>query len=565
MEENENKSSRTMTSHTGVPDVVVGCVMPYIQDPKDCAAVSLVCRRCYELMVSTRKHIKIPLCYTGSRDRLRRRFQHIESLKLKGKPRSAMFKISPKDWGEEVEPWVNEIAEDFNCLKSVHFRRLIVRDSDIEVLARSKGKVLQVLKLDECSGFSTDGLMHVGRLCRQLRTLSLEDSSIVEKDGQWLHEIAINNSVLETLNFYLAGLDQVSFEDLELIARKCRNLASVKISGCEILNLVGFFRAAAVLEEFCGGSCTKRPGRHADVIFPPRLCSLGLTDMGQNQMPIVFPFASLLKKLDLFYTALDTEDLCLLIQRCSNLEVLETMNIIGDRGLEVLARSCTRLKRLRIEHDQERGMEAEEGLVSHKGLMALAQGCLELEYLAVYVSDITNASLKSIGTYLKNLRVFRLVLLDGQESTTDLPLDNGVRALLRDCEKLRRFALRLRLGGLTDEGLGYISRYSSNVESMLLCYVGDSDAGLLELSRGCPRLQKLKMWGCCFSERALAFSLMQFTSLRYFSLRGYYTSSGPDPFEMARPFWNIKLGHCKTSVRGPNLRILSDFYGVKKV
>lgn len=70
---------------------------------------------------------------------------------------------------------------------------------------------MQALKLDKCSGFSTDGLLHVGRLCRQLRTLFLEESSIIEKNGQWLHEIAINISFLDTLNFYMINLVRVSF------------------------------------------------------------------------------------------------------------------------------------------------------------------------------------------------------------------------------------------------------------------------------------------------------------------------------------------------------------------
>ena len=222
----------------------------------------------------------------------------------------------------------------------------------------------------------------------------------------------------------------------------------------------------------------------------------------------------------------------------------QTRNVIGDGGLEVLARSCKRLKRLRIERGaDDPGMEDEEGVVSQIGLMALAQGCLELEYLAVYVSDITNASLAYIGTYSKNLCDFRLVLLDRRERITDLPLDNGVRALLRGCEKLRRFALYLRPGGLTNVGLSYIGKYSPKVRWMLLGYVGESDAGLLEFSRGCPSLQKLEMRGCCFSEHAVAVSVMQLTSLRYLWVQGYRASSqsGRDLLAMARPFWNIEL------------------------
>ncbi|MDV3166733.1 MAG: hypothetical protein Q8807_03775 ['Waltheria sp.' little leaf phytoplasma] len=142
---------------------------------------------------------------------------------------------------------------------------MIVKDSDLEILARSKGKILQVLKLDKCSGFSTDGLLHIGRRCRQLRTLFLEESSIVEKDGQWLHELAMNNTVLEQLNFYLTELDEVSFRDLEIIARNCRNLASVLISDREVVDLVGFFRYASGLQEFCGGSFNEQLDKYRQV------------------------------------------------------------------------------------------------------------------------------------------------------------------------------------------------------------------------------------------------------------------------------------------------------------
>nr|ANB66331.1 coronatine insensitive 1 [Camellia sinensis] len=527
----------------GMPDTVFECVISYIDDARDRDAVSLVCRRWYEIDKTTRKHVTIALCYTTTPQMLWRRFQHLESLKLKGKPRAAMFNLIPEDWGGYVTPWVEEISRSFSCLKALHFRRMIVMDSDLELLAHSRGRALQSLKLDRCSGFSTDGLLHVGRFCRSLKTLFLEESTIKEKDGEWLHELALNNTVLESLNLYMTELLKIRFQDLELIARNCRSLVSVKISECELLDLIGFFSAAAALEEFCGGSFGEQPEKYSSVSFPQRLRSLGLTYMGRNEMPIVFPFASLLRRLDLLYALLDMEDHCLLIQRCPNLEVLEARNVIGDRGLEVLARCCKKLRRLRIERGaDEQGMEDEGGVVSHRGLIALAQGCLELEYMAVYVSDITNASLECIGTNLKNLCDFRLVLLDREDRVSELPLDNGVRALLQGCCKLRRFALYLRPGGLSDVGLGYIGRYSPNVRWMLLGSVGETDAGLLEFSRGCPSLQKLEMRCCCFSEYALAIAALQLTSLRYLWVQGYRASeTGHDLLAMVHPFWNIEL------------------------
>ncbi|XP_009787310.1 coronatine-insensitive protein 1 [Nicotiana tabacum] len=551
----ERSSTRLPTGSYTNDNTVWECVIPYITESRDRDAVSTVCKRWWQIDAITRKHITMALCYTAKPEQLSRRFPHLESLKLKGKPRAAMFNLIPEDWGGYVTPWVVEITKSFSKLKALHFRRMIVRDSDLELVAMNRGKVLQVLKLDKCSGFSTDGLLHICRSCRNLRTLFLEESSIVENDGEWVHELAVNNPVLENLNFYMTDLVQVRAEDLELIARNCKSLVSMKISECELANLLGFFRAAVALEEFGGGSFNDQPEpvaengyneqleKYAAVVSPPRLCQLGLTYLGKYEMPILFPIASRLTKLDLLYALLDTAAHCFLLQRCPNLEILETRNVVGDRGLEVLGQYCKRLKHLRIERgadDQE--MEDEQGAVTHRGLTDLAKGCLELEYMAVYVSDITNEAFENIGTYLKNLCDFRLVLLDREERITDLPLDNGVRALLRGCYKLRRFALYVRPGGLTDVGLSYVGQYSPNVRWMLLGYVGESDEGLLEFSKGCPNLQKLEVRGCCFSERALALAAMQLKSLRYLWVQGYRASStGRDLLAMARPFWNIEL------------------------
>lgn len=528
----------------GISDVALECVMGYLDDPRDRDAVSLVCRKWYNIDALTRKHITIALCYSTTPDRLTRRFPRLESLRLKGKPRAAMFNLIPENWGGYAGPWINEIADAFNCLKNIHFRRMIVSDDDINILVRARGHMLLALQLDKCSGFSTDGLKQIARSCRCLKTLFLEESTIVHKGDNWLRDLAHNNSVLETLNFYMTELP-VSCEDLELLARNCTLLVSLKISDCDVSKLVGLFGAARSLEEFGGGTFDSLvpAERYRGVRFPASLCRLGLIFMGTNEMQIIFPCAAALKKLDLQYTCLTTEDHCQLIGQCPNLEILEVRNVIGDRGLEVVAERCTKLKRLRIERgEDEQGLEDEQGTVSQRGLSAIAQGCPELEYLAVYVSDITNGALECLAMYSKNLNDFRLVLLDREEKITDLPLDNGVRALLRGCSKLERFALYLRPGGLTDVGLSYLGQYSDNIRWMLLGYVGDSDVGLLNFSRGCPSLQKLELRGCCFSERALALAVMRLSALRYIWVQGYNASeTGRDLLGMVRPYWNIEF------------------------
>jgi coronatine-insensitive protein 1 len=271
---------------------------------------------------------------------------------------------------------------------------------------------------------------------------------------------------------------------------------------------------------------------------------------------IVFPFSAILKKLDLQYTFLTTEDHCQLIAKCPNLLVLAVRNVIGDRGLGVVADTCKKLQRLRIERGaDEGGLQEEQGGVSQVGLTAIAVGCRELEYIAAYVSDITNGALESIGTFCKKLYDFRLVLLDREERITELPLDNGVRTLLRGCTKLRRFALYLRPGGLSDVGLGYIGQCSGNIQYMLLGNVGETDDGLVRFALGCANLRKLELRSCCFSERALALAILQMPALRYIWVQGYKASqTGRDLMLMARPFWNIEF----TPPNPENARLIED-------
>jgi hypothetical protein len=63
--------------------------------------------------------------------------------------------------------------------------------------------------------------------------------------------------------------------------------------------------------------------KYENYYFPPLLHSLGLLYMGPNEMQILFPYAARLKKLDLQFTFLSTEDHCQIVQHCPNLEVLE--------------------------------------------------------------------------------------------------------------------------------------------------------------------------------------------------------------------------------------------------
>lgn len=130
-------------------------------------------------------------------------------------------------------------------------------------------------------------------LCdRKIKTLLMDDSSVLEKNGDWLHELALHNTSLEVLNLYMTELTKLIPRDLETIAKNChRSLVSVKVGGeFDMLELVGFFNAAVNLEEFCGGSLDEDPewpDKYTKLTFPPKLSRVGLSYLVAKEMPIV--------------------------------------------------------------------------------------------------------------------------------------------------------------------------------------------------------------------------------------------------------------------------------------
>ncbi|GKE64815.1 leucine-rich repeat, cysteine-containing subtype protein, partial [Tanacetum coccineum] len=144
--------------------------------------------------------------------------------------------------------------------------------------------------------------------------------------------------------------------------------------------------------------------------------------------------------------------------------------------------------------------------------------CPNLEVL--YTGDVCrDKGLQVIGMHLKNLRKF-CMLLDKIGGTTDLHRENGIRAMLMGCNKLKSLYINIWLGRLADVGLKYIAKYGANLLSLSLTGTGESNAGLVKLSEGCPRLRKLKLWGFPFSKQVVASSMFNIQSLRYVWLYG---------------------------------------------
>ncbi|GJV06170.1 leucine-rich repeat, cysteine-containing subtype protein [Tanacetum coccineum] len=85
---------------------------------------------------------------------------------------------------------------------------------------------------------------------------------------------------------------------------------------------------------------------------------------------------------------------------------------------------------------------------------------------------------------------------------------------LMGCSKLERLVILLRHGGLTDVGLEHIGKHGANLRSLFLPFLGNSNAGLVKLSEGYPRVRKLKLWGCPFNKQVAASYVFNIPTLR---------------------------------------------------
>ncbi|GJY13634.1 alpha/beta hydrolase fold protein [Tanacetum coccineum] len=217
---------------TKVGEEVLDIVISYIHDVEDRNSVSLVSRKFYEIDGITRKSVTLHTLYSNP-SRLSKRFPFIESLTLKGPPSGLNQRYHHHI---KITPWIQQLALEFRCLKELHIRRLVVHDEDLETLVRTRGKDLRSLKIKKCKGISTDGLMHISKYCNQLRALCLEyDRYHIEaKNETWLHQLALNSTVLEMFQFKYTDLFDA--EGLVALAKGCTKLECLMVRLEDISN-----------------------------------------------------------------------------------------------------------------------------------------------------------------------------------------------------------------------------------------------------------------------------------------------------------------------------------------
>ena len=188
-----------------------------------------------------------------------------------------------------------------------------------------------------------------------------------------------------------------------------------------------------------------------------------------------------------------------------------------------------------MEHD-------DGGSITQRGVVAVAQGCPLLKQLVLYVSNITNAALAMVGQGCTEITDFRLVLEPASRQIVDLPLDDGIKLLLKGCLKLSKLAVYLRHGGLTDKGMGFLGEFGKKLKWLLLGCTGETDIGLANLAYKAQTVERLEIRDCPFGEAGLVAAVVAMNSLKFLWVQGYRApEAGAHLLALRRPYLNIEM------------------------
>ncbi len=180
-----------------------------------------------------------------------------------------------------------------------------------------------------------------------------------------------------------------------------------------------------------------------------------------------------------------------------------------------MGKTCKEIRCLQIKDD-------DASYILHGGVVVISQGCAKLQYLALYVCDITNVALVMVGQGCLHLTNCHIVLRKKVKNFTKFPLDDGVKLLLMSYVNLTQFCLYLQQGALIDQGLAHIGKYGHNLKWLLLSTTWESDVGLTSLAYGCQQLECMEVQDCPFGEASFVTVAVAISSLKYLWVQGHH-------------------------------------------
>ncbi|XLT09530.1 hypothetical protein HN51_055323, partial [Arachis hypogaea] len=185
-----------------LPDEVLERVIGMLKSRKDRSSVSLVCKKWYNAERWSRRNVFIGNCYSVSPEILTRRFPNIRSVTLKEKPRFSDFNLVPANWGADIHFWLVVFAEKYHFLEELRLKRMTVTDESLKFLVRSFPN-FKAISLQNCDGFSTDGLAAIAADCKNLMAHACRrDVAFASYEVTTQMDVSAKNMI-----FGMAGID----------------------------------------------------------------------------------------------------------------------------------------------------------------------------------------------------------------------------------------------------------------------------------------------------------------------------------------------------------------------
>ncbi|KAK8960059.1 Transport inhibitor response 1-like protein [Platanthera guangdongensis] len=540
-------------------------VLYFLTSRRDRNAASLVCKSWCRAEAQTRIELFIGNLYAVSPSRAIDRFRRVRSLVLKGKPRLAGLNVVPLEWQARFTPWLTAMAPAYPWLEQICLKRVMINDDDLFLLACSF-PCFRDLSLISCCGFSTAGLAIITKNCRydndihlnthtyflshedcnddlrrldqfqawfssfrNLRSLDLIETDVDDGDEamDWVSMFPPGNTCLESLVFDCVA-PLVNFEALaSLVARSpflWRLRVNDQISIDHLCQLM--FLAPQITDLGTGSFATLGVARDVETdfesvfhAFESLSCLSGFRNIDPEYLHTIHPVCAHLTSLNFSYALISPKQLGSVIIHCHNLETLWILDSVGDEGLQMVAASCKKLKKLMVFPQQAvfpyRTMEDLEGSVSNIGLVAISAGCQNLRSISYFCYKMTNSAVVTMSKNCQELVVFRLCIIGHRHRPhylTEEAMDEGFGAIVKNCKNLTKLYVS---GHLTDKGFAYIGKYGKLLRTLSVAFEGNSDLSLRYLLQGCPKLQKLEIRSCPFGDAGLLSLINHGCNLRF--------------------------------------------------
>ncbi|KAH9301842.1 hypothetical protein KI387_013425, partial [Taxus chinensis] len=353
----------------------------------------------------------------------------------------------------------------------------------------------------------------------QLRRFDLNEDEIIDNGDDWLNCFPDTTTTLVCLGFDCLEAS-INFDALERLVARSASLKELRLNASVSIEQLYRLMLRAPQLTHLGTGCFSydfipEQATALQVAFNncKSLQSLsGFQEVVLDYLPTIYSVCNNLTDLNFSYAVIGSRELEQIICNCPKLQRLWVLDSVEDAGLWAAAATCKDLRDLRVFPVDAR--EDGQGSVSDEGLVAISEGCPNLQSILYFCQRMTNAAVVTMSKNCPKLASFRLCIMGRHkpDHVTGKPMDEGFGAIVMNCKNLTRLAVS---GLLTNKTFEYIGTYGKSLETLSVAFAGEDDLSMKYVLDGCTRLRKLEIRDSPFGDAALLSGLHHYENMRF--------------------------------------------------